>query len=204
MPRETLEAHAPIPSRWLPRHVPGYQPTTEGAPQLPNKPRLPHVPHFKHAGRVAVIGFAGALALTAAEGFVKPRETSNDPAVRAGEVPAEQMRYPWDAGNVHLDLQYTEVGQDIFEFSGVKLTSEPEVVNIGGEKYVQFVLGSEYGEADNPYGHVKVELLNDVMEGGVWEKSVDAEGNTILNEEGKPTLHPFGYVEPEPGQVEQA
>ncbi len=203
MPRETLEAHAPIPSRWLPTPVPGYRPTSEGTPNLPNKPRLPHIPHFRHAGRIATLGLAGAVALTAAEGFTRPHGTADDPIVRAGEIPAELMRYPWDSGNVHLDLQYTEVGQNTFEFSGAEITSEPEVVSIGEGKYVQFVLGSEYGEADDPYGHVKVELLNDVMEGGVWEKSVDAQGNTILNPEGKPILNQFGHVEPIPGEAGQ-
>lgn len=185
------------------RHKPAYRPTQEGGlPSLPNRPRTPHVPHARALALGAALTLAGtAAALSLEKASQTITQTHVNP--RTNLIPAEQMRYPWDSGNVHLELKYTEVGQDTFELSGVEITNEPQILDIGDGKYVQFVLGQEYGEADDPYGHVKVELLNDVMKGGIWEKSVDAQGNTILNAEGKPILNPFGYVEPvpnEPGQ----
>lgn len=195
---DALEAHAPVHPRWQ-RPV-GYTPTTDGAPKLPNKPRTPHIPHINHGGRILTGALISALTLTAVEGFVRPHGTTDPSGARAGEVPAEQMRYPWDSGNLHLELQYKEIDQNIFEFSGAQITNDPETVDIGDGKYVQFVLGSEYGENDDPYGHVTIPLINDVMKGGVWEKSVDKDGKPITDAEGKPVLHHYGYVEQEPGQ----
>jgi len=200
MPRETLEAHAPVPSRWLPNPVPGYKPTSEGAPQLPTGPKAPHFPHFKHAGRIVALGFAGALALTAAEGFIKPNGTSTDPIARAGEVPAEQMRYPWDTGNVYLELNLTETEDNGVEFNGASITTEPEVLQRDEDRFVVLVLGEEYGEEEDFLGHVQIPLINDLMRGGVWEKEVTQDGKTVLNSDGEPILHPYGYQDPEPGQ----
>ena len=200
MPRETLEAHAPVPSRWLPNPVPGYQPTSEGAPQLPTGPKAPHFPHFKHAGRIATFAIAGALALTAAEGFVRPHGTSTDPVARAGEVPAEQMRYPWDAGNLNLKLNFTETEPGISEFSGAQITSEPEIIQKDEDTFVVYVLGQEYGSDENSMGHLTINMINDSIRGGIWEKEVDQEGNNVLSPEGGPMLHRYGYQEPVPGQ----
>ncbi len=182
------------------RHKPAYRPTQEGGlPSLPNRPRTPHIPHARALALGAALTLAGtAAALSLEKASQSLAQTHVDP--RTNLVPAEQMRYPWDSGNVHLDLQYTEVGENIFELSGVEMTNEPKTMNIGDGKYVQFVLGEEYGELDDPYGHVTLNLMNDVMKGGIWEKSVDAEGNPILDADGKPIIHEFGYVEPEPNK----
>lgn len=185
------------------RRHPGYRQTQEsGLPSLPNRPRAPHVPH----ARTLVMGVALTLAGTAAAASLEKAsqtlaQTHVDPRINV--VPAEQMRYPWDSGNVYLELNFRESGSNSQEFLGVEITNDPTTFQVSEDRMIVYVLGEEYGEPENLFGHVRITLLNDVMEGGVWEKSVDAQGNTILNPEGKPILNQFGHVEPIPGEAGQ-
>lgn len=155
--------------------LPGYRPSFDGAGKLPNRPNIPHIPHLRHAGRIATFAFAGAVALTAAEGFVKPQGTT-DPIARAGEIPAEQMRHGY--GQL-LNITQSADGQLNFE-----ITSHPTVLHSNEGYWVPTLQDDDGSDNKSPFDSINAIGLNEVMNGDVSLYKSDENGNPIVDAQG--------------------
>lgn len=165
-------------------------------------PDAPKTPHFPHGRRIAGFALAGSLALTAVTGIMLPSPTG-DPEFRGDTAETDLMRYPWDSGRILLEFKFDEETQ---EYLGAEPTDTPYLIDKGDGTFTTPVFGAEYGDPKDPMGHIKIVLEGEPipLEGGVWEKEIDAQGQAILDSEGQPKLHPYGWVEQESDRIQVA